>query len=516
VPPDDRSAHLAVLVDEWGDSGLAPGGSLLAVIKVAIEAGMPTTEGSLLARRYEQLLRSLAEENLDLGHALGLISQAPFGYHLAAVERMSATQVARVLTERLGGAFVSWQACQKLLSVLGLRPHLEWDPVETLLEKDRLAALGRFADTDPVSAAELVGVVATRLGFPGECAALLQVLVPSLDPDELQFPYLQAIEFQGVITRFFDHPPQFLYEFAPRGRVATNVFDRYPPALVPTANPILNNFKAIEAVDSAWARSRSVQAHALAGLLGGMASMPHPARRELAEWIRQWVRHVVGLLDSGFAAFPAGVASGNGMVSKVIDFVSAANTGTFGIAEQRLVDALSVLKHPDRDGWRSRGVGDAVNAPNLARAKVGDSDFQDTAGRRITGYEPHGGRLTTPYLAAHHRSLSRSIERRAEREMSAIADPVDWSVGVVFVAHQFSFDPTQPLKAVMHGVETVTTFTTFADLARDVTAIASSNDLQDSIEQHFFAALNRRQTPQAVRERVADALGITLVATSSP
>jgi hypothetical protein len=68
----------------------------------------------------------------------------------------------------------------------------------------------------------------------------------------------------------------------------------------------------------------------------------------------------------------------------------------------------------------------------------------------------------------------------------------------------------------MHGVETVTTFTTFADLARDVTAIASSNDLQDSIEQHFFAALNRRQTPQAVRERVADALGITLVATSSP
>jgi hypothetical protein len=510
VAGEDHVEHASLLIDEWLASGGPPTGLLLACARAAIRAGMPHTEGDRLAQRYPTLIEELDSLSLAVSIALGVISQAPLAYRLATTERMSATQVAIMLSQRLGGTYIPWKAIQRLLAAMRLSPQLDESDVIATISMDAQAAEGRLTDADLGEAAERVGAMATRLGFPGDAEELLRRLCPSSDPGETHIPYLQVLDYQCLIVEFFDHPPTYLYEFTPRGQLAVSYFNRFPPSLAPAGNPILNNFKAVDAANYGWARSRPPQAHALVDFLRSMAAMPFPARHEIARWIRQWIDHVVLLTDAGVAQFPTDIVT-DSLVAKLMEFVSTANTGTYGVVEQRAVDAFTSAIHPTKSGWRSRGIGDAVNAANLPRRKLGDSDFQRPDERVVIAYEPHGGRLSRPYLLAHQKSLARVVEARLEEEWLGIADADEWSATVRFVAHDFDLDTLEPLRDTLWGVRVAVEFMTFDELARDVQAHAAPDAIREAVERYFLAALNRRQTPQRIRDTVATALGMQLV-----
>lgn len=513
IPEEDQPTHLQALIDEWIQSAEPPSGQLLELTKEGIRAGIPGERGVLLASNYKSLFERLAE-TISVTRVPGLISQAPFAGDLALVESMSATQVSLAISQRLGGVPVPWDAAQRLLSALDLKPELDIDAVRDVLESDAEMVNERFADSNAVEAAELVGVNAAELGYPGDCSASLLELFPAIQHfnSAVHVPYLQVLELQCLIVEFFDHPPQYLYEFAPRGLIATEVFSRYS---IHTSNPMLNNFKAVEAADPAWARSRSrgqrnTQPAALSSILCSLGEMPYQARRTLAAWIRQWIRHLVGVAEDDPHTFPPGICTA-AAVRQVFDFVAQANTETAGILEQRLIDSLASPLYEPGEGWRERGVGDSVNAANVPRRKLGDCDFQNTAQRTVVAFEPHGGRLSESYLEGHVKSLERVMKVRSD-EWAGVADPAEWTAQIIFIAHGFDLSDTSPRELEILGVNVVIEFRTYKEFIGEVSDQLPQGALEASMDVHFFGALDRQQTPQAVRDKVANVLGISLQA----
>jgi len=507
VAAEDHVDHLSRLVDDWLTTDGAPSGDLLKCVRGAVQAGMPGEPGVALASRYAQLFVALLKLPVDRSTAVRVISQAPLALHLAEAERMTATQVASLLCARLE-MYIPHQAVSKLLGVLGVRIALDSEQVAALHDSDSASYLARFADADVVGAAKSVSAEAERLGFPTALDHLLLELAGGVDEGTAFFPYLQILTLQCVELAFFDHPPAYVYEFSPRGKVALEVFSRFPEALVATGNPILNNVKATEAADSAWARSRGPGAHALADILAGLVSMSYPARRELAALLRAWVLHVLSLADPGTKHFAMKDVPW-AVVERLVEYVAAGNTNTYGVVEQRVVDALTSLLHPGPE-WRPRGLGDPVNASNLARRKLGDADYQRPSAREVVCYEPHGGVLRRQYLVGHLQSLRRGVQMRLE-EWQGIADADEWSLEVCFLAHDVEPDLAFPIIETIEGVEAKITYIRLADFVSDVVDSEPSDAVSGALLMHFFEVLDRRQTPQAVRLAVAEAIGVDLI-----
>lgn len=484
------------------------------LVRQVVEAGMPTTGGAALAPRYMTVLNRLSEALLSRDLAIDLLSEAPLIYRLATQQGMSATQIALVLTQLLGGTFFPYDAIRAVMSALHVRPEIDRAGASALLEADLEATHRRFGDASLAEAASIMGDTARRLGFPSDLEGHLRWLCPPELTSRTFVPYLQALDFICVVAASYDHPPQFLYEFAPRGQLANQIFDRYPLALAPTGNPILNNFKAVEAADRAWSRSRpSPMSHALVSVLEGLSNMPYLARRDLAAWIRQWLVRVVALLDSTPLLLLDETTVGDLEVRRLLDWTAAGNTATVGLIEQRVVDALTSVLYSASGGWRSRGIGDATTVSNLSRRKVGDVEFQNVADRRVIAYEPHGGRLSSAYLDGHLRSVRRVMALRAE-EWRGIADLNEWSIEVRFIAHSFMGDVRVPTPTVIDTVRVVTTVQDFASFIASARTAVPPSEVEDAVRSHVFKALNRREVPQEVRLLVGERCGLSLLHSS--
>jgi hypothetical protein len=122
-------------------------------------------------------------------------------------------------------------------------------------------------------------------------------------------------------------------------------------------------------------------------------------------------------------------------VKKVIEAVCEGPTNTFGILEQRVVDAVGALRHGP-PAWVPRGLGDSVNATNFSKRKCGDCDFQDAATRRVVAFEPHAGSLTSIYVKDHELTLERVLTERTTEWQQTVGGRGPWKVDVVFVAHE--------------------------------------------------------------------------------
>jgi hypothetical protein len=481
------------------------------LVREVVEAGMPMTGGDDLAPRYTSVLSNLSEALLSRDLAIDLLSEAPLIYRLATQQGMSATQISLVLTQLLGGTFFPYDAVRTVMRVLRVRPEIDPTGASALLEADIEATHRRFGDASLAEAASIMGDTGRRLGFPSDLEGHLRWLCPPELTSRTFVPYLQALDFICVVAESYDHPPQFLYEFAPRGQVANQIFDRYPLALAPTGNPILNNFKAVEAADRAWSRSRpSPMSHALVSVLEGLSKMPFLARRDLAAWIRQWLVRVVALLDSAPLLLLDETSVGELEVSRLLDWTAAGNTATGGLIEQRVVDALTSAIHSPSDGWRPRGIGDATTVSNLSRKKVGDVEFQNVADRTVIAYEPHGGRLSSAYLDGHLRSVRRVIALRAE-EWRGIADLSAWSIEVRFLAHSFTGDLQVPPPAKIEAVGVATTTQDFASFIASAMSTLPPAEVEAAVRSHVFVALNRREVAQEVRLLVSERCGVSLI-----
>jgi hypothetical protein len=506
---DDQPEYVRQLTEEWRSTQRALQGPLRDLVRRATRSGFPVAH-TRFANNYGACHEALQRQHvLRFEDATSLLSYAPAMRDLAVGHRMSSSAIARVLEGHGFRAEVPWRAVHTVLSSMRVAPALtvgnpgEPGTIQGLLAADITEADSRFLDADIAAGAEMVGAAATELGFHGD---LTELLLQLCDADGTTFvPYLQVLHFQSTVAAFYDHPVTMPYEFRPRGKNADFLGTTYQ-ALTNTLSAFLNNMKAIERLDTAWARGRDqerARAHSLVALLEGMERTAFHPRIELAAWLRQWLLRVIALAPPPANPVPA-VATDVTVANVLTDLAGmAGGSNTGGVIEQRVVDALASALHRDPEGWRPRGLGFPVNASNLSSRRLGDCDFQrPPAGAHppeVVAYEATAGRLTRTYLAGHLQTLRRCIAARAT-ELDGVADRGQWRVRIVFVAHDFA--PDLPAAGALPapdyaGVSIETDYVTYADLAAAVNPAL----LADAFTEHVHARLNEARTPRAAREK---------------
>lgn len=490
IPHSDFSAWIHLETDEWRETGNASV-KLRGVISTVLGVTDPVL-GIALARKYF-LVHSKLQANHFLSHdeARAFLSNSFLIADLTRLEFLSAAQISRLLTGRGYGIQFSRQSVSEIVSAFGLTCALSIDKVKALYSSDASNELGYFADADASLSASVVEEAAQRLGFATPLKDALIVLAP--DKAFARYaPYLQILHYQCSIAEFYDHAVSDMYEFSPRGSAALWLFKQYPKVLLKAGNPFLNNAKSVETLDTAWVRSKKPVgrpgAKALFQVLDGLDQMQFAPRRELAKVLRLWLHRIMRLSMPHTVTVPVSLTPAE--VEKLLQGVARANTGTYGVLEQRVVDALSSLQCPIDDGWRSRGLGDSVNTTNVSKRKIGDCDYQHSDGRRIIAYESHGGELTDVYVNEHLRTVAKSLKIRAQ-ELEGIADLDEWKIKVVFVAHRLAV--SHFAARCIEGVQVSLEFITFIEF------IDSMNPALADWDQHLLIPMREGRTPNEVR-----------------
>jgi hypothetical protein len=346
------------------------------------------------SKRYGQLIFKLTDRfGVSRREAAIILTQLPTIIMLAGGKQMSSAGIARLLARMGEAATVDWRMVEVIMAHFGIHNELDESKVTTLLQSEKSQAEADLGDSKVETIVEVISEHAEEIGLDPRFARGVARLFRA-ETRDCFVPYLQTLLYLAVIDQFFDHPTEYLYTFKPRGGAANAIFGFFPSALAPTGNPILNNFKAVDRLTADWARSRHDQremAVALVDVVEGLSSLAFLPRQRLSTLLRLSLLKFIQINTPAIIRL-AKVRSLD-QVEHFIRRVSATPTGTRGIIEQRLSDFFGVIQHPAPD-WRSRGLGDPVNATNRSSKKLGDSDFQDTVARRCVAMEAHAGRLT--------------------------------------------------------------------------------------------------------------------------
>ncbi len=489
VPADDVAAAIVDHARLWEDSG-TPSQLLRTAVNVCLSSSSDQRLVAL-SKNYFSIHEAIRGMGISFQATSSLIASAKLVADLAQRHRMSATQIATVLMARGPASTYPWPAIQKLLSAINLRPSLTDESRSAVLLSDQTHEEAMFVDARWDESLEIVRIVAERVGFDGDILNELGVLVP--EDGDTHWPYVNALHLLLIPNAMFDHPPTFPYEFAPRGKWATEQLGALYAPLTAAGNSILNNLKAIDELGRWWSDSRirsrgeatRARADAMVNVLRGLVGLPPTAKHELAELLRAWCLRQVRLFGGVFAPVPGPPNAEE--AARVLTAVSGGNTQTRGVVEQRVVDALAA---PRFLGWRPRGLLDSVNAANLPRRKLGDCEFQDASTQSVEAFEAHGGFLSEQYLQGHINGLQKIISKRIEEDWG---DSAGWAVTITFVAHEaFSVEPQQ---LVIEDVPVTLRFTTFETLVGETDIDASI----DSIAQFVWQPLNETRTPDFVR-----------------
>ncbi|RYZ87770.1 MAG: hypothetical protein EOP06_12140, partial [Proteobacteria bacterium] len=480
----DFQAWVALRVANWMESG-SPAADLRQVVLEILKIA-DLNHGPKLAQIYFETHRGLMTSYfMSHEEARALLTSAFFIGDLAWIERQSAAQIAKLLAAGRNDTTFTRQSVGYLTEKMGYKAVLTRPEVEALFSEDADAALEFFADADIAAACEIATTYALLLGFPSNLYTALTALAPLANLVHFP-PYLQILHYQCTIAEYFDHAARDFYEFSPRGGPALWLFSQYPGALATAGNPYLNNAKSVGEVDESWVRSKKQNerpgAKALHEILAGLEQMRFAARREVAKVLRMWLHHVMRLSEPLTMMLPEQLTSSQ--IESLLNGVMLGNTGTYGIIEQRIVDAVSAARHRPVDGWRGRGLGDSVNTTNVSRKKIGDVDFQHAGNRKIIAYEAHGGELTDIYVDEHLRTLRKVIALRNE-ELAGIADLSEWEVTVVFIAHRISVEDRIVLE--IDGLRVALIFQTFAQF------LENSIDLEPDYKMYILRPLTEHR-----------------------
>ena len=465
------------------------------------------SSGAALANGYFEAHRRLIDAGeLSFAEAQELLSNARLVIHLMTHERMSCAQVARVLSAPIQGTEYNWEQVRSIAKSMDMsEPSLSADHVQETLSRDRDEQVARFADGTADVDLELVADASRSLGLSDEDIALIAQLA---DP-EFEPAVMILLHFMLTVCEFFDHPLSVMYEFSPRG-VAFASLQEANPLYGVEGNAALNIAKGAVALDArwAWGRKRKVRGAALvlAGLLARMEEMHYPARRELASWLRQWIvrRHLQHQQVPQLLEWIGSQDDAPALMSRLAEVP----TGTYGSVEQRMVDAAGAFLHRTPE-WASRGLGDSVFASNVSRKKLGDCEFVNRQHASICAYEAHAGALTGPYIRGHEASFRRVLEGR-QKDLEMRAEPADWSIRVIFVAHQA--DRVESVRQVQVGDFSADFEMIDYDelMERVQLQIAARPDgrvgFTTAVNSHLIGPLNESWVPEALRDRVRERL----------
>jgi hypothetical protein len=495
IAREDQPAHIRASYAAW-HAGQPRTAGLSGAISAALRAGNGDLGGRFASNYFPFHEETLQRRHLySFEQATSFLSHLRLAVQLAAHESMSAAQIAKILGARDHRVGFGWRAVRDVLRALGYRFELTEDAVEGLFQRDLELEEIAFADADFYDAAGIVGIAGSELGFPGDLQALLLRLF-SPEPDGLRHgPYLQILHYVVTVAEFYDHALKVLYEFAPRGQVAVSIFNSYPIDLRASGNPVLNNAKSIDVLDSGWARSKEdylPASTAVFEIIDGLEQLGFAARKDLSAWIRRWLHRVVRLTRIVARRVPDSPTEAE--IEKVVTAVAEGPTRTFGVIEQRLTDVLALCAHPFTEGWRNHGIGDSVNASNVSRRKIGDAEFQHATARTVVAYESHAGRLTDVYVDGHIEALRRVIPLRSE-EWERVAPRGEWSLDVRFLAHDVTADRRE---LEIDGFRVQIVPFTFADFCSHQPDGAT---LLPIYHAHMTLRLNEARTPQTVRDR---------------
>ncbi|WP_439482308.1 hypothetical protein [Cyclobacterium plantarum] len=495
---DSYSAFLKNKYNDWKQTGMVD--PLFRNVVINILKTSNPVYGEVFAEKYFDIHSGLSSNpfisfnlrSITLSH-LRLICS------LAVEEKMSSAKIARILAAidtRLD--VVSWREVQTILRKLKSLPEINQNQAKKLFEIDILLEEKYFADSDLKDASFQIGEVAKSLQFAYNAEELLNRLT---DPSISHLPYLQILHYQCLISEFYDHVLSIPYEFSPRGNVANWLFSKWNN-LLPTSNPILNNAKAVDILDKNWARSKSrtefENASVLVDLLQGIDGMGFAASQELASWIRRFLIRYIRQHTVSITPIPEDL--NYEQIKNICTKICSKPTASFGILEQRLTDVLSASIHSS-SFWRSRGLGDSVNANNLARKKLGDVDFQNNDAFTIKSYEAHGGTLNKIYFEAHLRTFHRAFDSRVE-ELETVSDIDNWSISIIFLA--YDFENGLNASFVDSGKEIEIEYKTFKEVLDTIDL--SSYLFKDHFLKYFIKPINDRRTPAVIRQKVLEML----------
>lgn len=500
---EDAAIILGDSIEEWALTSTAP-----PVLKKALAAGLGVGNDrfSLTSDEYLKTYARLRNGGrdwtpLDHSSSVLLLSRARLILDFVAIKKFSGAHISQIFATTEKALLVHYNAIHAVAQSKGLEPSLDKDRAgEELWDQDTARSSVLFADSNEdescVIAGELISQWAPSVGE--RCALDLLHLakgVTSETTSDPKWPYIQMLHWCVLSQEFFDHPPTYLYEFSPRSTLFTEtICGKYAAA---TGNPILNNAKAVAKLDHSWAMNRkATEAHSLVSLLETIESLPYQARREVCRIIRAWIARIISLAQVDSTELPASLYLDDYLA--LTHYICDNETYTSGVIEQRVVDALGMV-HYAKPGWKPRGIGDSVNASNISRKKLGDIEFANIDARIAIAIEAHGGVLTAPYVAAHHKSLVRIVQQRLDDSWLAIDDADKWTIEVVFVGH--GIDPDLPTSDSILGVNVTYDYMDYHDFARTTLSEADESDLESAFEHYLRSALNNRTVRQSARDR---------------
>lgn len=511
VAADDAATWVSHEVDTWIENQKPSTSFSRLVGRVFQEA--TSHEQEELREHYQRFsaayfrihAKIIEEHGLLHAQATAALSHAALAISLAVVDRLSAAQIARVLDSIDKRARFGRQLVGDILSPARALPAVTLLEMARLYEEDAETELAYFGDAPIATAAVAVSEIARQFGFEEPFAEALQTLAPEDRGEGLVSywtPYLQILHYQCVIAEFYDHAMMDLYEFSPRGNTAKWLFEKYPHAIAGADNPFLNNAKSVEVIDVSWVRAKKRRersgARAIYNLLSSLDTLGFAGKREVARVIRLWLHRIIRRATEEPFDLPSNFTPQQ--VRRLIEEAGEGNTRSFGIIEQRLVDAAATLIHPE---LRSRGVRDSVNATNVSSKKFGDCEFINPRNLEIHAYESHGGSLSDVYIEQHLYSLRKTVEARAG-ELSAVADPSLWRIVINFVAHDIS--DASPSEKIVSGVRVEVVPVTFRALLREIVNIDEVR-LCGAFEDFVLQPMRESRTPASARRRLMDLTG---------
>lgn len=495
---DDLADFLGLRVREWEINGI-PSDDFKILIDSAL-SGLSCEGAPEIRARYFDLHRVALDDPAGLSHlqARQLLSHLPLMTILCSTERMSASQILRVLRARDARVKCSWVAIRRMLETLGIYRGLELPLFKDLFSCDSANEEEFFADSPFEECLEAVAAVGSGLGLVELTIEHLKTLLP-LDQSPL-YSTLEMLHYQLMIAEFYDHSLTFTYEHKPRGGAMNWLHDQYPDSIKAGKQPFLNIAKSLYRISEDWAlaRDRPTEALAMTKLLEDIESLGFPAKREISEKLRWLIQRYLKRFSGEAVFIPKDLPLDR--IRGAAQSVASSPSKTFGILEQRLTDAMAAAIHSVETGWHASAIGQSVFATNRSSKKFGDCEFANHGENLITAYESHGGRATRWYLDDHISTLHKTVSARRH----SLEENFDLSmlrVKVVFVAHAFEVSEREaPSNLEIDGIRFEFAKSTFLEMLGD----AEGKGLDEALRQHFAHALNnnkRTTTPQTIRNR---------------
>lgn len=501
IPNEEIADRFAEMWAFWLENPEKPSKELRDVVRVAVGVDPELDE---LANDYFKLEAKLEEKQfMKRSHAIALIGCAPLIKSLVVEQHLGLDRIRAVLNVPAA----TFDAISSVISTIGIKPPFDVNEIPIIHDADVADVASLFGDTSPEDAE---ATLTNLLGSFSRCEAFAEEVI------ELGLvgfePYLFMLYFELLTLEMVDRfPGRAIYECSPRSNSVKALWNTmYHPT---QENPYLNNAKSVYSLDEAWAEtklSRQTENGSimLADIFDILAELPYTTRRRVAHVVRCYLVLIANARQAKTPLEPADSRA----IGNFVQEVSAANSLTKGVLDQRLVDFLTRCIHKE-DDWFPRGLGSSVNETNASGRKYGDVEYLDLASRsRIEAYEAHGGGLRDEYIQAHINSLHETVLYHIN-EAKLRNEPYNMSVRVTYVAHDVSrlVGFQNGYAEEIEGVPFEFRFMTYFELLEAAGGIDAVSDKLAEFDDLIHRRISRLPDAYTLKQRYQEITGLGFV-----